>query len=322
MMKAYRAQPDKTDRSYIFTTASVFGRACEQSEALLYTSDMSGSDVSGVSAAGTPQPATAPCAGRRRVIVTGASRGIGAAIARRLAAAEFDVVVNYCSRAEDADAVVKSILEAGGRAVAIQADVGKRADLVRLWDEAETATFTPGRSESATPPSAEKVPIYALVQNAGLGMPGLVSLKDHTAELVDRLTDVNLKGVLYGLQLAAERLVDGGRIVNIGSTAVATRLTGYGIYSATKAAVESLTHIAAKELGARKIAVNCVAPGPITTELFFAGKSPEVVARMAAATPQGRLGEPEEVAGIVAFLCGEECGWVSGQVIRVNGGIA
>jgi len=153
-------------------------------------------------------------------------------------------------------------------------------------------------------------------------MPGLVSLKDHTEELVDRLTDVNLKGVLYGLQLAAERLVDGGRIVNIGSTAVATRLTGYGIYSATKAAVESLTHIAAKELGARKIAVNCVAPGPITTELFFAGKSPEVVARMAAATPQGRLGEPEEVAGIVAFLCGAECGWVSGQVIRVNGGIA
>jgi len=240
------------------------------------------------------------------VIVAGASRGIGAAIARGLAAA-----------------VVADIRAEGGTALAVQSDVSTHAGVAALFDAAE-ATFGDGAASAGG--SAETRPrvVHAIVNNAGIGMPAMLSIADTPDDLVDSMLAVNTKSVLYALKEASARLRDGGRVVNISTTIVATSVPGYGVYGASKAAVEALTRIAAKELGtaARRITVNAVAPGPVSTELFFAGKTEAMVARMAAAAPAGRIGEPAEIAGIVAFLVGPDSAWVNGQVIRVNGGVA
>lgn len=244
------------------------------------------------------QPATTSA------IVTGASRGIGAAIALRLAKDGYGVVVNYAGRADDAASVVAQIVAAGGRAVAVQGDIADPAVAIALFDAAESLG-----------------PVHALVNNAGMMPPGLPMLADITDATFDRMMAVNVKGTFNLLREAATRLNAGGRIVNVSTSVIGLALPGYAVYAATKAAVETLTNIMAKELRGRSITVNAVAPGPTATELFLTGKSAELVERMAKMPPLERLGQPDDIAGVVAFLVSPDGGWVNGQTLRANGGI-
>ncbi|MGV2865998.1 SDR family oxidoreductase [Achromobacter sp. AGC39] len=243
-------------------------------------------------------------ASRRVALVTGGSRGIGAAIVRRLAADGYAVAVNYASSAAHADTLVSDIRQAGGRALAVQADVA-RADQVRaMYDKVE----------------AELGTVHALVNCAGVLM--VQPLADTTDQAYDQTFDINTRGTFNTLREAATRLADGGSIINVSSTTVATNLPGYAIYIASKAAVESLTRVFSKELRGRRITVNAVAPGPVATELFLKGKSPELIEHFAKMPPLERLGQPDDISGIVSFLAGPDSGWINGQVLRANGGLA
>jgi 3-oxoacyl-[acyl-carrier protein] reductase len=238
-------------------------------------------------------------------IVTGASRGIGASVARRLAADGIAVIVNYAGRAADAEAVVESIRVAGGRAAAIQADVTVPGQVAAMFDN--TITLFGG--------------VDIVVNNAGIMQPGLVSLVDTDDVLFDRLVDINLKGTFNVLRAAARKLRRDGRIVNFSSSMKGLALPGYSIYAATKAAVETMTNIFAKELRGRNITVNAVAPGPTATELFLKDKTPEQIERLAKMPPLERLGEPDDISAVVSFLVSNAASWIDGQTIRVNGGI-
>jgi len=238
-------------------------------------------------------------------LVTGSSRGIGAAIARRLAADRFAVVVNYAGRAADASAVVQEIQAAGGRATAIQADVSSAAEVAAMFDQIETVFGG----------------VDVLVNNAGIMQPGLVLLAETDDALFDRMLAINVKGTFNTLRLAAKRLRQGGRIVNLSSSIVGRAVPGYSVYAGTKSAVETMTNIFAKELRGRNISVNAVAPGPIATDLFLKGKTDDLIADLAKMPPLERLGQAEDVAATVSFLVGPDGGWVNGQSLRVNGGI-
>lgn len=238
-------------------------------------------------------------------IVTGSSRGIGAAIAKRLAKDGFSVVVNYAGRPADAEKIVQEIISANGRAVAVKADVSSPTEVAMLFDQAE-AVFGG---------------IDVIVNNAGIIQPGVVPLAQTDDALFDRLIAVNLKGTFNALRLAATRLRSGGRIVNFSTSVRGLALPGYSVYAATKAAVETLTQIFAKELRGRGITVNSVAPGPTATDLFLNGKTPDQVAQMAKLAPLERLGQPEDIAAVVSFLVGRDGGWVNGQTLRANGGL-
>jgi 3-oxoacyl-[acyl-carrier protein] reductase len=238
----------------------------------------------------------------KTALVTGASKGIGAAIARRLAADGFQIVVNYASSAAEAEQVVTAIEAAGGRAKAIQADVADASAMGALFDATEAAFG----------------PVDALVNNAGvLATSPLVDVTDADYE---RLIAVNLTGAFNGMREGARRIRDGGRIVNVSTSIIGHYLPAHGVYVATKAAVEALTHTLAKELGPRGVTVNAVAPGPVATELFLAGRSPEALRRAAGDIPLGRLGEPDDIASVVSFLASRDGGWVNGQVLKANGG--
>ncbi|KKX30528.1 SDR family oxidoreductase [Rhizobium sp. LC145] len=241
---------------------------------------------------------------RERVaIVTGASKGIGAAIARRLARDGIAVVVNYATSRGAADAIVAEIEAGGGKAVAVRADIGSPSGIVDLFDAAEESF---GGAD-------------ILVNNAGImKLTPLIETDDATFE---QHIAINLTGTFRGIREAGRRLRDGGRIINFSSSTVGVYGPGYGPYVASKAAVEAMTHVASKELGKRAITVNAVAPGPIETELFMNGKSDELVQRIVGTIPLGRLGQPEEIAEVVAFLAGPQGGWVNGQVLRANGGM-
>jgi 3-oxoacyl-[acyl-carrier protein] reductase len=237
-------------------------------------------------------------------LVTGASRGIGRAIAECLSHDGVAVVVNYASNAAEARKVVAHIESSGGKAMAIQADIGHVSEIVRLFDEA-IAHF--GKLD-------------ILVNNAGIMPVNPVSAV--TEAEFDRIFAVNVKGTFFACQQAATRLSEGGRIINLSSSTTARVMPTYGAYVATKGAVEQLTRSLAKELGPRGIAVNVISPGPTETELFKNGKTPEQIQQFAQASAFGRLGQPMEIAEVVAFLASEAAGWVTGQNIRVNGGIA
>lgn len=236
-------------------------------------------------------------------LVTGAARGIGRSIALRLAADGAAVVVNYAGSAKQAQDTVADIEKAGGKAVAVQADVSRVADIKKLFD----ATFEAfGRLD-------------VLVNNAGVMFTKPVA--DVGEDEYDRLFDVNVKGTFFCCSEAAKRMADGGRIVNFSSSTTVLMLPGYAAYVATKGAVEQLSHVLAKELGGRGITVNVVSPGPTDTELFGQGKTEEqkqVFARMAAL---GRLGKPEDIAAVVSVLAGPDAAWVTGQNLRANGGL-
>jgi 3-oxoacyl-[acyl-carrier protein] reductase len=236
-------------------------------------------------------------------LVTGASRGIGAAIADRLVHDGFAVIVNYSGSAAEADALVRAIGETGGRALSVKADVSDPVAVRRMFDSAETSFGG----------------IDVLVNNAGI-MP-LADIADTEDATFDRLIAVNLKGTFNTLREAAKRLRKGGRIINFSSSVVGLYQPTYGAYAATKAAVEAMTHVLSKELRGRNITVNVVAPGPTATDLFLKGKSQEAIERFAKLAPLERLGEPRDIARTVAFLAGPDGGWINGQVLRANGGI-
>ena len=236
-------------------------------------------------------------------IVTGASRGIGAAIAKRLAADGIAVIVNYAGREADAVAVVEQIQAQGGRAAALQADVAVPAQVAALFDQ--TAHLFGG--------------VDILVNNAGI--MSLSPIADTDDASFERQIAVNLKGSFNTLREAAKRLRNGGRVVNFSSSVVGLLQPGYAVYAATKAGVEAMTSILAKELRGRNITVNAVAPGPTATDLFLKGKPQEVVDRLAKLAPLERLGQPGDIADVVAFLAGPDATWINGQVLRANGGI-
>jgi 3-oxoacyl-[acyl-carrier protein] reductase len=236
-------------------------------------------------------------------LVTGASRGIGMAIAERLARDGFKLIINYSENATPAEALVRKLEEAGGHAIAVKADISDPSAVRQMFEAAEAAFGG----------------VDVLVNNAGI--MALASIAETDDASFDRHIAVNLKGTFNTLREAAKRLRNGGRIVNFSSSVVGLLMPTYGVYVATKAAVEGLTSVLAKELRGRNITVNAVAPGPTATDLFLKGKPQDVVDRMAKMAPLERLGQPSDIADVVSFLAGPDAAWVNGQVLRVNGGI-
>ena len=236
-------------------------------------------------------------------IVTGASRGIGAAVAERLAGDGFTVVINYSGDAKSAEALARKIEGKGGRALTAKADVSDPNAVRGMFDATEAAFGG----------------VDVLVNNAGIMK--LTKIADSDDALFDQHIAVNLKGTFNASREAAKRLRDGGRIVNFSTSVVGTKLETYGVYTATKAAIETMTAILSKELRGRSITVNAVAPGPTATDLFLIGKSPELIDRFAKMNPLERLGTPTDIASVVAFLVGPDGSWINGQVLRANGGM-
>ncbi|MBB3139394.1 SDR family oxidoreductase [Halomonas organivorans] len=241
---------------------------------------------------------------RKVALVTGASRGIGRSIALKLAEDGFRVVVNYAGNEALANQVVADIHDQGGQALALQADIRDATSVTRLF---ERVLDTWGRLD-------------VVINNAGsMEMADIAT--DNVAAL-DRMLNTNLRGSWLVMAKAAETLGEGGRIIALSSSVLAKSFPGYGAYIASKAGVEGLVKVLANELRGRQITVNGVAPGPVETELFFEGKSDEQVQRLAGLTPLERLGQPEDIADVVAFLAGPSGRWVNGQILRANGGFA
>lgn len=250
----------------------------------------------------------------RVAIVTGASRGIGRAIASHLGSLGGKVVINYASNSAQADQVVSDLNSVAGpspspRAIAVKADVSDPDQVKHLFDRAEQE-FGPGQ-------------LHILVNCAGVMSPKYPPLVDTSLEDWERTFSVNARGAFLCCREAASRLKrgGGGRIIMISSSLVGSLFPGYSAYAASKAATETMVKILAKELKGSGITANCVAPGPVATELFFAGKTEEVVERAVEACPMKRLGQPDDVASMVGFLATDAGEWVNGQVIRVNGGM-
>lgn len=237
-------------------------------------------------------------------VVTGSSKGIGAAIALKLAKAGAKVIINYSGNQTAADEVVAQITSNGGEAFAIKANVSKKEEISRLFAESIT--------------HFGKVDIW--VNNAGVMLNNFI--KDLSEEQMEKQIDINFKGVFYSLQQAATKLADNGSIINLSSTVTRTIFPTYGVYAATKAAVEQMSRVFAKEIGARGINVNCVLPGPTGTDLFLDGKSEEQIAQLAGTNAFKRLGTPNDIAQVVAFLATDDAKWITGQSIGANGGMA
>jgi 3-oxoacyl-[acyl-carrier protein] reductase len=239
----------------------------------------------------------------RVAIVTGASRGIGAAVAERLARDGFTVVINYAGDTKSAEALARRIEGKGGRALTAKADVSDPAAVRGVFDAAEAAFGG----------------VDVLVNNAGIMK--LAKIADSDDAMFDQQIAINLKGSFNAMREAAKRLHDGGRIINFSTSVVGTKVETYGVYAATKAAIETMTAVLSKELRGRSITANAVAPGPTATDLFLNGKSPELVDRLAKMNPLERLGTPEDIAASVAFLAGPDGAWINGQTLRPNGGM-
>jgi 3-oxoacyl-[acyl-carrier protein] reductase len=243
-------------------------------------------------------------AAAKSAIVTGASGGIGRAVARRLARDGFGVVVNYAGNAAKAEEAVAEIAATDGRGIAVRADVADAPDVDRLFEEAVAAFGT----------------IDVVVHCAGI-MP-LRPIAGGDLEVFVKVIATNLRGTFVVLGQAARRVAAGGRIIALSSSVIAKAFPTYGPYIASKAGVEGLVHVLANELRGRNVTVNAVAPGPVATDLFLSGKTDAQIAELSKLAPLERLGQPEDVAGVVSFLAGPDGGWVNGQVLRANGGFA
>jgi 3-oxoacyl-[acyl-carrier protein] reductase len=240
----------------------------------------------------------------KTAIVTGASRGIGRAIAKRLAADGFAVVVNYAGNAASAQEAVDEIRNADGEALAVKADV---ADAEAVKELFKKTLETYGR-------------IDVVVNNAGI-MP-LSPIGKADLDLFDKVIQTNLRGTFLVMGQAAQHVAEGGRIIAFSSSVLAKSFPTYGPYIASKSGVEGLVRVLANELRGKYITVNAVAPGPTGTDLFLNGKTPEQIAELSKVAPLERLGQPEDIANVVSFLAGPDGGWVNAQIIRVNGGFA
>lgn len=239
----------------------------------------------------------------RSAIVTGASRGIGAEIARQLAEAGFAVTINYANNAGAAEAMVAGIEGKGGRAIAVKADLADPLAPKALFDATEAAF---GR-------------VDVLVNNAGIMQ--LAPVAASSDDLIAAHLALNLAAPIRLMREGAARLAQGGRIINLSSSVVGLYQPNYGVYAASKSGVEAITHVLAKEVADRGITVNAVSPGPVETELFLNGKSEDLVEKIKGMNPFGRLGTPPDIAAVVRLLCSEQAAWVTGQVIRANGGV-
>ena len=240
----------------------------------------------------------------KTAIVTGASRGIGRSIAKRLAADGFAVVVNYAGSSDQAQEVVNEIRSADGEALAIKADVSKPEDVRQLFDK-----------------TIEKFGrVDVVVNNAGV-MP-LSPIAKGDVETFDKVIATNLRGTFLVFAQAAQHVAEGGRIIAFSSSVLAKSFPTYGPYIASKAGVEGLVRVLANELRGRNITVNAVAPGPTGTDLFLNGKTPEQIAQLSKLAPLERLGQPEDIANVVSFLAGPDGSWVNAQILRANGGFA
>lgn len=239
----------------------------------------------------------------RTAIVTGSSQGIGAAIVERLARDGWSVTVNFSGNEDTARALTDKIGSGGGRAIAVKADVSDPVAVAHLFEETTQAFGG----------------VDALVNNAGIMK--LAPLAQTDDDLFDRHVAINLKGVFNCLREGARQIREGGRIVSFSSSVVGLYQPTYGAYAATKAGIEAMTHILAKELGAKKITVNAIAPGPVATKLFLDDKTDEQIAAVTKMIPLGRLAEPDDIAAAVAMLLGPDSHWITGQIIRANGGV-
>jgi 3-oxoacyl-[acyl-carrier protein] reductase len=238
----------------------------------------------------------------RAAIVTGASGGIGAAVAERLAKDGFAVVVNYAGKAAPAQSLVADIKAAGGQGIAVQADVAIVADVERLFKESMEAFGKPD----------------VVIHCAGI-MP-LFPIASGDVAAFDKVIATNLRGTFLVFAQAAQHVQDGGRILAFSSSVLAKSFPTYGAYIASKAGVEGLVHVLANELRGRNITVNAVAPGQVQTDLFLKGKSDARIDELKKMNPLERLGMPEDMANVVSFLAGPEGGWINSQVVRPNGG--
>jgi 3-oxoacyl-[acyl-carrier protein] reductase len=238
------------------------------------------------------------------ILITGASKGIGAALAKRAAEVGAKIIVNYVSNPDQADQVVNAIKEKNGEAIALKADVGNPEEVKAMFDAAIDHF---GK-------------IDVLINNAGVVVYKLI--KDTTDVDFDRQVSTNIKGTFNTLREAATRLADHGSVINFSTSVNRLLLPTYATYAATKAAVEQLTRIFAKEVGPRGINVNSVSPGPTNTELFTFGKTPEVIARLASLSAFNRIGETSDIVNLVLFLASDEAKWISAQNIGANGGMA
>jgi 3-oxoacyl-[acyl-carrier protein] reductase len=237
-------------------------------------------------------------------IVTGASGGIGRVVAKRLARDGFSIAVHYAGNPAKAEAVVAEIKSGGGKSIAVQADVAKATDVEQLFKQTLQAF---GKVE-------------VVVHSAGI-MP-MLSISGGDVETFDRVIATNLRGSFLVLGQAAQHVPTGGRIIAFSSSVIAKSFPNYGPYIASKAGVEGLVRVLANELRGRNITVNAVAPGPIPTELFLKGKTQDQIEEFRRLPPLERLGQAEDIAGVVSFLAGPDGGWVNAQVLRANGGFA
>ncbi|MFD0274066.1 SDR family oxidoreductase [Kitasatospora sp. NPDC127111] len=239
----------------------------------------------------------------RVAVVTGGSRGIGRAVSRRLARDGLAVVVNYAHDAAAAEETVAAITACGGRAISVRADVADERAVAAVFDRAER----------------EFGGVDVVVHSAG--RLALSPIADLDLAVLDAVHRTNIRGTFVVAQQAARRLRAGGSFVGFSTSVVGTQFPAYGAYAASKGAIESITLILARELRGRDVTVNTIAPGPTATDLFLDGKTPEQIDRLAKTPPLERLGTPEDIANVVAFLAGPEGHWVNGQVLRANGGL-
>jgi 3-oxoacyl-[acyl-carrier protein] reductase len=237
-------------------------------------------------------------------IVTGGSRGIGRAIAKRLAQTGATVIINYTSDVNAATEVVEAITQEGGKALAFRADISQVGEIRYLFDEVLLQFDR----------------LDLVVANAGIQVHQAIA--DTTEAEFDRVFAVNAKGVFFTLQEAAKSLNQGGRIIAMSSSLTATMFPGYGAYAGTKGAVEQFTKTLAKEIGNRDITVNSICPGPVETDFLTATETSESLDILAKLSPAGRLGVPNDIADVVVFLASNAAQWITGQCIRVNGGFA